>query len=702
MTPLRPNSLRPASVLPSSPSARRERYLTAILQAQLKLLHHTAGRQVFPEVLRIVGEAAGACRAYFFENTLGADEQLYMTQRAEWCAPGVRATLNTGAFSNLAYDDFLPVWREVLRPDHPFAGSIDVFPEAARELLATFDVKALLVFPLFANNLFSGFIGFVSTQDKEPWTETESDLLKGAATAMQFSLERQEAEKKLAHERDVLVTVLRTISDPVMVVNADESVAMANHAALQMLGVPPAQVLGCKLSDLFTVSDFKEGEPVGVRECIAHVAMRDHVRVDRVEPGLLRTRRKHKRMVVESATPLAGVDPLGEGALIVLRDVTDQLRAWREVDNARRLESVGILAGGIAHNFNNLLMAVLGHINLAKMAAGTDTKEAVRWLEKAESSVMRGRDLTERMLTFAGGGAPSFESLDLSRLVQNSVKLASAGQPSRVVFETQGTLRAMVDHKMIQQALQHVINNALIASAETEAPVVVRIACIEEPEMEPEALIEVVDDGIGIAPELRGRVFDPFFSTDAARTGLGLATAHSIVSRHRGRIELESEPGQGTRVRIWLPLSQTLPDQDAKTQNPEQEQRRVRRIAILEDDETLRVLFESMLDRMGFEVGSSTTGEGFLQLFREASEAGRPFDLSILDLTIHDGMGGRQTFEHLRAIDPDARCIVTSGYSNDPAMVEPVRHGFVAALRKPFHVDGLRAALRAAGIALNH
>jgi len=125
-------------------------------------------------------------------------------------------------------------------------------------------------------------------------------------------------------------------------------------------------------------------------------------------------------------------------------------------------------------------------------------------------------------------------------------------------------------------------------------------------------------------------------------------------------------------------------------------------IAILEDDETLRVLFESMLDRMGFEVGSSTTGEGFLQLFREASEAGRPFDLSILDLTIHDGMGGRQTFEHLRAIDPDARCIVTSGYSNDPAMVEPVRHGFVAALRKPFHVDGLRAALRAAGIALNH
>ncbi len=695
-------------VVPTGPAARRERYLTAVLQAQLQLLRHGAGRAAFPDVMRIIGEAAGACRAFYFENELGADGRLYLTQQVEWCAPGVAPTLESGAFSMLAYDDFLPFWREILRPEASFGSAVEAFPEPARSLLLRHGVQAFLVFPLFAGERFSGFIGFVNTLRGDGLTEVEADLLKGTATAMEFALERQSAEEQLAHERDVLVTVLRSIAEAVLVVNGDERVVMANAAALQMLGLPEQQVLGERLGSLFVVHEAEGKE--AARPCIAQRAIQDHARVDRLEPGILRTQRDRHQLVLESATPLAGVDPVGEGALVVMRDVTSQVQAWRELDNARRLESIGILAGGIAHNFNNLLMAIVGHVGLARLAA-KENPDVDKWLTKAENAVKRGRDLTGKMMTFAAGGNPACVATDLAPIVRAAIQQAEHERPHGVRFLVEEAVQSPVEPALLEQAVHHVISNALMASAESQRPVEVRLTQAQHEESgEVRALIEVVDHGIGIPKEVRARVFEPFFSTHSGRTGLGLATARSIINRHQGNIEIDEPPGSfGTQVRIWLPLAET--EKEALSEAPLREPPSGepvaagekgsgvgdRRVLVLEDDATLRILLESMLDRFGFEASGVADAEAFLATHRAARQEGRPFVLSIVDLTLEPGMGGLEAVAALHREEPEARCVVASGYSHDPAMLEPCQFGFVARLRKPFTVDSLRVMLRSIG-----
>lgn len=694
--PNQPQGPKPSTVLPTSASARRERYLNAILRAQLKLLPHSVGPEAFPEVLRIIGEAAGACRAYIFQNRTGTDGRLYMTESAEWCAPGVQTTLESGAFTNLAYDDFLPFWREILRPDQSFGGPVASFPNPARDLLEQFSVQAFLVFPFFTGTMFSGFVGFVSTREPDPWSEVETDLLKGAANAVQFAMERQAAEEKLAQERDILLTVLRSIADPVFVVDANERVSLSNEAASQMLGLSKAEVEGEIIGNLFRV--YEEEDHREARSCIATVALETHERVDRLQPGLLITRYKTEHLVLESATPMSALDPVGEGVLIVLRDVTDQVRAWRELENANRLESVGVLAGGIAHNFNNLLMAILGHLSLTKMGVG-DQPDITKWLDKAEAAVMRGRDLTGRMLTFAAGGAPNLAKADLTSLAREVVNEVEIDKTGSVEFIESPSVEAEVDPKLFQQALHHIINNGVMASADTKQPVSVSVRLQDaEAEMPLRAVVEVRDQGSGIAPEVRDRIFDPFFSTHSGSTGLGLATARSIVNRHQGGIQLESKKGRGTRVQLWLPIAPQEDLEDSMAQPPAPEVKSQTRLAILEDDVTLRILFESMLDRLGFNVSSASTGEDFLELYEQAEAAGTPFSLGIMDLTIDEGMGGRLTMERLLKRYPNVKCIVASGYSNDPVLADYAKHGFIGSLKKPFDVDTLCHALRDAGV----
>lgn len=692
--PTPPPGPKATSVLPTSASARRERYLNAILRAQLKLLPHSTGPEAFPEVLRIIGEAAGACRAYIFQNRTGGDGRLYMTESAEWCAPGVQTTLESGAFTNLAYDDFLPFWREILRPGQSFGGPVASFPNPARELLQQFNVQAFLVFPFFTSEMFSGFVGFVSTQEPDPWSEVETDLLKGAANAVQFAMERQATEEKLAQERDTLLTVLRSIADPVFVVGADERVNLANEAASQMLGLSKAEVEGEILSNLFCV--YEEEDHRESRPCIGSVALETHERIDRLQPGLLITRYKTEHLVLESATPMNALEPMGDGVLIVLRDVTDQVSAWRELENANRLESVGVLAGGIAHNFNNLLMAILGHLSLAKMGT-PDQPDVIKWLEKAEAAVMRGRDLTARMLTFAAGGAPSRAKVDLTALAKEVAREVEIDKTGSVEFIESPVVEANADAKLFQQALHHIINNGVMASAETDKPVTVSVRPQEaDGELPRRAVVEVRDEGSGIAPEVRDRIFDPFFSTHSGSTGLGLATARSIVNRHQGGIELESKRGRGTRVELWIPMEEE--EKEPVPASPPQKTEQPVKIAILEDDATLRVLFESILERLGFEVASASTGEALLELYEQAKAAGKPFDLGIMDLSIDEGMGGQQAMDRLQKSYPGVKCIVASGYSNDPVLANYAKHGFAGSLKKPFDVETLREALKAVGV----
>ena len=194
--------------------------------------------------------------------------------------------------------------------------------------------------------------------------------------------------------------------------------------------------------------------------------------------------------------------------------------------------------------------------------------------------------------------------------------------------------------------------------------------------------LTIADEGTGIPEEHLGRIFDPYFTTKQSGSGLGLATVHSIITRHGGQIEISSEVGRGTTFTIFLPAS------DRKLNVAQKEDELVvagfGRILVMDDEDFVRSVVADMLDILGYECIACENGQQACELYQQAMEADRPFSAVIMDLTIPGGMGGVDAITAIRRIDPAARGIVASGYSSDLVVANHNDYGFVAAIPKPF------------------
>ena len=245
------------------------------------------------------------------------------------------------------------------------------------------------------------------------------------------------------------------------------------------------------------------------------------------------------------------------------KQLEEKIREKEEFFKAEKLESLGTLAGGIANDFNNLLSAIFGYIDLARRRVTADPK-TTEYLLQALSVSKRAQTLTQQLLTFARGGAPIKKSVEMSRVLKETAQNTLAGSNLDTVFDLPDNLWPCdADENQISQAISNLLVNARQAMPRG-GTVNISAANIAEmgPSMFPEpprlnVKISIRDHGPGIPKEILPRVFDPFFSAKQKGSGLGLATAFSIVKKHDGRIEVESEPGKGTAFIIFLPAAQT-------------------------------------------------------------------------------------------------------------------------------------------------
>jgi CheY-like chemotaxis protein len=208
--------------------------------------------------------------------------------------------------------------------------------------------------------------------------------------------------------------------------------------------------------------------------------------------------------------------------------------------------------------------------------------------------------------------------------------------------------------------------------------------------------IAISDTGIGIKPEHLSRIFDPYFTTKQMGSGLGLAAVYSIVNKHRGSIDVESQVGGGTTFRIWLPASRGIPDAAVNGANAAHDVSFKGRVLFMDDEESIRQVATFLLRRFGFEVVCAVDGTETVQRYREALTRGEPFVLVIMDLTVPGGMGGKEAVAQLRQIDPRVRAIVSSGYSSDPVLANYREHGFCGVAAKPYELGDLARVLREA------
>jgi signal transduction histidine kinase/ActR/RegA family two-component response regulator len=373
---------------------------------------------------------------------------------------------------------------------------------------------------------------------------------------------------------------------------------------------------------------------------------------------------------------------------------------------ANKLESLGILAGGLAHDLNNSLTAVLGNISLARQIASPQGN-LHRKLAEAEMACLQARDVTQQLLTFSKGGVPVKKPVHIDRLLADWVNFATSGTNVHCDFQIQDDLWPVeIDEGQINRVVNNLAINAQQAMPEGGTITVhasnvhlghkrERTTAAEQSLPLPHGRyvkIDVVDRGTGIPESQIMKIFDPYFTTKQKGSGLGLSIAYSITKGHNGHLAVESYLGKGATFSIYLPAT------ELRVGAPKTHKAPVRsgglRVLVMDDQEPIRELIFSVLTEIeGDEVTFSTDGNEAIELYRQALEIGRPFDVVLMDLTIPGGMGGKEAITKLLEIDPAAKAIVFSGYSNDPILAEFREHGFSGAMRKPFEVDELIEAV---------
>lgn len=384
-----------------------------------------------------------------------------------------------------------------------------------------------------------------------------------------------------------------------------------------------------------------------------------------------------------------------EVRMTALRDITERKCLENEIMNSHKLESLSILAGGIAHDFNNLLTGIIGNLSLIDNQVDT-TGDICKRIQESEKAAFRALELTHQLLTFSKGGEPIKKTVSLGLLINESACLALRG--SNVTCEQsfpEDLWSVDADEGQIGQVINNLIINAdqampyggkISISAEN-----FRVAKKDNLLLNEGRYVRIFieDTGTGIPDEIMSKIFDPYFTTKQKGNGLGLASSYSIVKKHGGHIYVSSKVGVGTTFSIYLPasnkmavLEDVVPSELPATTDG--------RVLIMDDEDIIRDVATAILTGFGYEVTTATGGKEAIRLYKEARDRGEPFNAVIMDLTIPGGIGGKEAIKSLLEYDPDARVLVSSGYSNDPIMSDFKKYGFSAVITKPYKATELK------------
>jgi len=501
--------------------------------------------------------------------------------------------------------------------------------------------------------------------------------------------ERKRAEHALRSSETRFRSIIEHASTGILVADSEtRQIVYANPEICRLLGYRQQELQALEATDL-AVPEEASLSTVGFQ---AHAEGKLHA----TERTIRRKDGSSVRMSISSVQMEYDGRPAMVGFFL---DISEKRLLEDERLKTQKLESIGTLAGGIAHDFNNLLQGIFGFISMAKLTL--DQKEkALAMLARAEKALHQSVNLTSQLLTFSKGGRPVKKVLDLRPVIENAAAFALSG--SRITYEmaADADLRTVeADEGQLGQVIQNIVLNAdqamplggLIRISARNMPAA---ALVPHADLQGDLVeISIRDQGGGIPPEHLPRIFDPYFTTKEKGSGLGLATAYSIIRNHGGLVRVRSEIGKGTTFRIYLPASDAAAEKQKNPAIPAAI--RKARILVMDDEEVVRAVTGELLTSIGHDVAFAESGETALEAYQAARDAGTPFDAVILDLTIRGGMGGIETLRKLKEIDPNIKAVVSSGYSDDAAMSNYREQGFQAFLKKPYAMEELQSTLNA-------
>lgn len=508
-----------------------------------------------------------------------------------------------------------------------------------------------------------------------PLTDT-AGLITGTCSVAIDVTKQHKLQQELSNSEQRYRELFENANDLIFTHGPDGKLTSINQAVERMLGYAVSEALSMRIHDMLAPES-----QAGLENCIAE--LRRNPATQTWEATAIARSGKH--VFLEMALRLVHRDGAPVSVEGIARDVTERRLLEDQIRQSQKMEAIGVLAGGIAHDFNNLLTGILGYAYLMQAEPDLDTRlaEAINVIVR---SAERAAQLTTQLLGFARRSKDQNVPVDIHATLQELVELLGRTIDKRISIETKfgsQSPHVMGDPGQVYQLLLNVCLNARdampgggtlkITTAVTKAAVSITIA----------------DTGQGMPPEIRDRIFEPFFTTKepGKGTGMGLAMVYGIVRNHGGTVHVETAPGKGSSFHITLPVCTSQSVEPAPKQKAE---RGVGRILIVDDEEVVRQVLARMLKGLGYEVIAEGDSYRAVEYYKSHY---KEVDAVVVDMMM-PGLGGRDVYYSLRAANPNARVVLSSGYSRDDSAAELIRETGIEFLQKPYQIEQLAAVLR--------
>jgi PAS domain S-box-containing protein len=498
-------------------------------------------------------------------------------------------------------------------------------------------------------------------------------------------------QQRIARTLQFQADVLDQVHDAIVAMDRDGRVVYCNRGAEVLYGWRRDEVAGRSFDQLV--------QPAPHDATIAR--LRAVLLRDGTWRGELQHRAAGERTLWLSATLSVQTDAERRpvGIVGVYRDISEQKRLEDQLLQAQKMESIGTLAGGIAHDFNNILGTMVGYLGLLKEELPPDTR-LHSYVEVVERSAMRASEMTRQLLGFARRGKFEVQPVDLAALCNDVVQLFRTTLDGKIELRTHFP-DDLPDVDGDSGQLHHVVLN-LCMNARDAMPDGGILEVSLAPALAPDpgagdatplrhyVALSVRDSGSGMDEHVRARIFEPFFTTKepGKGTGLGLPMVYGIVHNHGGFLGVRSAVGRGTTVQVYLPVAQGAVEEDGMDTDVAEGADEM--ILVVDDEEPLCNLLRDVLVRRGYRVMIATGGEEAVRLYQQHRDE---IDLVVLDMMM-PGMSGKETFNAIRAIDPNARVLLSSGYTQEGAAQDVLRRGARGFLQKPYLITELASKVR--------